>query len=91
MAKITGSLGQFALIDGTRIMDIPLEAAVQYFKEIAIKYADIAANMMGIYSFLPVGRWGKAKMSKLSTPRGMMQSRKNCGNLESKRARGFRI
>lgn len=85
MASLTGSIGQFALIGGDlRVLDIPLEGTTAFFKDIAIKSADIAANMMGIYSFLPVGRWGRAKMSKLSTPRGMMQSRKNCATWNPK-------
>jgi len=77
--ELTGSFGRFALVGGDlRVMELNLEPARQFFREVAIKKTDIAANEMGIYSFLPVGRWGKAKMNTLSVPKHLLQTRTNC-------------
>ena len=60
------------------MLDLNLETTTQYFQEIAIKKPDIVLNELGLYSFIPVGRWGKAKMNSLTVPKHLLQSRKNC-------------
>jgi len=79
MAEIVGTFGNFALIAGDRpIFDMNLEASVAFFRELTVKKSDITLNQLGVYSFLNVGRYGKALMNRLSVPRHLLQSRKNC-------------
>jgi len=79
MLKLTGSFGQFALIGGDRrVLDLNLETTTALFKEVSIMKPSIPANDMGLYSFIPVGRFGKAKMNTLTVPKHLLQSRKNC-------------
>lgn len=79
MPELVGTFGQFALLGGDRrVLDINLETSTAFFREIAIKKTDVVANAMKIYSFLPIGRYGKARMNKISVPRHLLQSRKNC-------------
>jgi len=77
--QLIGSIGRFALIGGDRrVVDIALEPMRAFFQAVAVKKTDIVANELGIYSFLPVGRYGKATMSTMSVPKHLLQSRKNC-------------
>lgn len=79
MLQLTGSFGQFALIGGDRrVLDLNLETTTALFKEVAIMKPSIPANDLGLYSFIPVGRFGKAKMNTLTVPKHLLQSRKNC-------------
>lgn len=79
MLKLTGSFGEFALIGGDRrVLDLNLEPTRQLFREVAIKKTDVTLNELGIYSFINVGRFGKAKMNSLTVPKHLLQSRKGC-------------
>lgn len=77
--QLTGTIGDFGLIGGaTRFLNINLEPAKQFFREVAIRKSDIMMDNMGLYSYLPVGRDGKAQLLELTTPKHLLQSRKNC-------------
>lgn len=78
MLSLVGDFGKFALIDGSRTLDINLEPSTQFFQEVAIKKSDMYMNEFGLYSFIQVGRHGKAKMNSMSVPKHLLQSRKNC-------------
>lgn len=79
MPELVGTFGKFRLIGGeTRVFEMPTDVVRLFFKDIAIKRTDVAMNDLGLYSFLPVGRDGKAKMAKLSAPRNLFQGRKSC-------------
>lgn len=76
---LTGTIGDFGLIGGsTRFLNINLEPATQFFREVAIRKSDIMLDQMGLYSYLPVGRDGKAQLLELTVPKHLLQSRKNC-------------
>jgi len=77
--ELVGSIGKFSTIDGGGAnLEINLDAATRFYRELTIQKEDIAANSLGIYSFLPVGRDGKAKLMGLTTPRHLLTGRKNC-------------
>ena len=71
-----GTVGVTA--NGGSIFALNLEAATQFFQDIAIKKADILGGEDGIYSIVNVGRNTVAKFQKLSVPSHLLQSRKNC-------------
>jgi len=77
--ELTGSIGKFSTIDGGGAnLDINLDAATMFYRELTIKKEDIPSNRYNLYSFVPVGRDGKAKLIGLTTPRHLLQGRKNC-------------
>ena len=79
MRELIGDFGKFGLLnDGARVLEIPTEVTMQLFKSTAVKKTDIIANELGLYSFLNVGRHGKAKMMQLGVPKHLLQARKNC-------------
>lgn len=90
--ELTGSFGKFAVLGGSRrIFEMPVEVVRQFFQDIALKKTDITLNSMGLYTFLNVGRHGKAKMTSLTVPKNLLQSRKNCKTWNPKGRMGLKI
>lgn len=77
---LQGAFGNFALLGGgnERVFEMPVETTTQFFRKLTLKKLDLAMNELGLYSFLPVGRDGKAKMANLSVPKNLFQPRTNC-------------
>ena len=48
MLSLVGDFGKFALIDGSRTLDINLEPSTQFFQEVAIKKSDMYMNEFGL-------------------------------------------
>ncbi len=62
----------------SRIFEMPTEAMLVLFKARAMKKRDITANAFGLYSDIPIGRNGKARIGSISHPKHMFQKRTNC-------------
>ncbi|MCB0581398.1 MAG: hypothetical protein KDD10_19065 [Phaeodactylibacter sp.] len=77
--ELVGSIGKFALIGGaTQMFEMNLEAATAFYQEVALKKTALTMNDLGVYSFIPVGRFGKARMNSLSVPKHLLQARTGC-------------
>lgn len=74
-----GPIGQFSRIGANeRVFEMPTSTMLQIFRDKVLRKDDILANALGIYSFLRLGRDGKARVAKIKAPKSMMQARKNC-------------
>lgn len=77
--ELVGSIGSFSRIGGTGAeMDIYLEPSTLLYRELTVQKEDLATNANDVYSFLPVDRFGKAKLMGITTPRHLLQGRTNC-------------
>lgn len=61
----------------SRYIRIPTSAANYFFKDIAIRYPDIAKNELGLYSHASIGRDGSATFQSLEEPKHILQPRNN--------------
>lgn len=61
----------------TRYFEMRTEAMMRFFDKIAIKYGDINADMLGVFSRMNVGRDLKARIGSLTTPNHLFSNRKN--------------
>jgi len=61
----------------SRYVDITTESTLRMFERFAIRERSIAANMLGIYASIPVGRNRKARFASISTPTHLFSSRKS--------------
>lgn len=74
-----GELGAitFDQIGNNRYVTIPTRASTIFFKELGIKYTDIAANALGLYTIGSVGRAQEAIFASLDTPKHLLKPREN--------------
>lgn len=61
----------------TRTFGMPTQAFLNIFERLVIKEGDLNADLLGIYSKMPVGRDLKARFGYLTTPRHVLSGRKN--------------
>ena len=76
---VDGTFGKivFRQSGGSRFMEIPTDTAHLIFDKIALKYPEIALNTLGLFQLGSVGRTRKGKFMNLTTPKHILQSRKN--------------
>jgi len=79
MLTLNGEIGQFVIDpQGRSSFSMNMEPATLIFNEVALRKSNIVATQLGLYSFVPVGRYNKAKMLGMNTPKYLLQGRKNC-------------
>lgn len=71
-----GSIG-FRSNGGSRFLEIPADTAHFLFDKIALKYPELALSNLGLFQLGSVGRKKKGKLMSLTTPKHILQSRKN--------------
>lgn len=77
--KLEGDFGSinFKATDSARYMELPVDTAVLFFRQIALKFPEIALNELGLFQLGSVGRSQKGKFASLSTPKHVLQPRLN--------------
>ena len=79
MLTLNGEIGSFVIDpQGRSTFSMNMEPATLVFNEVALQKSNVVANAVGLYSFVPVGRDGRARMLGLGTPKYLLQGRKNC-------------
>ena len=79
MLTLNGEIGSFVIDpQGRSTFSMNMEPATLVFNEVALQKSNVVANAVGLYSFVPVGRYGRARMLGLGTPKYLLQGRKNC-------------
>lgn len=78
--EISGDFGTviFESAGKSNYVSINTEASLSFFESISVRYADISANALGLYSFANVGRDGEARWASLDVPKHILSSRKSC-------------
>ena len=76
--EIVGDYGKFLVIGGASRYEMTTEVARILFRNVGLMYRDLFSDALGIYSHATVGKYGRAKMTSLTVPRHLLQSRKNC-------------
>lgn len=77
--ELGGQLGSitFDQVGNNRYVLIPTKASTIFFKEIGVKYTDIAANALGLYTLGSIGRNGEGVFMSIDTPKHLLTSRKD--------------
>ena len=83
--ELVGQIGKFRTVndDGAKL-EINLDDATQFFRELTVKRGDIVNDRFGVYSFLPVGPSGTAKLLKMDYPKHILQGATNCQTFRPK-------
>lgn len=83
---IEGSYGNinFTSDKGTRFIEIPMQSAIIFYKQIALRYPEIALNEVGLFQLGSVGRNNKVRFASLKTPKHILQPRQNGCTWKSK-------
>jgi hypothetical protein len=82
-----GDFGKIAIgqsFDRGRVSDrwfeMDVNAALYFYRELAVKYPDLTNNSLGLYSNLDIGRNNEIKLTSFTTPAHLLSKRKNgCG------------
>ena len=66
---------------GSRLVDVPTEAALRLFEDYSIRRPVLGENLLGLYSFIRprVGDPHRVRFGRLTTPRHLLQKANGCG------------
>lgn len=78
MAELTGGFSFNSQAVGGPEMSFALEPVRQFYKDLSILKEDMTVNQHNVYSFLDVGRYGRAYVTGLTAPRHVLQGGTNC-------------
>lgn len=84
--RIEGDFGSinFSQSGNNRYMELPVDTAILFFRQIALRYPEIALNELGLFQLGSVGRRQKGRFASLSTPKHVLQPRINACTWRSK-------
>jgi len=85
MFRLEGDFGSAVFSGGVdaqgavtdRLVSVPTESALNFFRKLAIAKTNVVANSLGLYSFMRAGRNNKVRFSSIGVPKHLLRPRAN--------------